>query len=185
MRGNETRRKIRILSKRFYGNKSEDSSEVIVVSVEHGISRVEPGGTSLQNYANVDAIQLALERCKKAGIKESQISILTPYRGQKMLALTILERGLYQEVSTIDSAHLLDTSKTFTETASLSAATRFGLFIFLQAMQFHSGSKKDDSTVLGALFKDYLGDALVYHDKQHGDTHPNTLEERRRNEARA
>ena len=223
---NDIRQKVRATSKQFYGNKSPEGSEIIVVNVERGISRVEKGGNSLQNYANVDAMQEALQRCMAAGISPTQITILTPYRGQKMLAQSHNLDGSCKEIATVDSYqgkenHIifldyvtarrflrhhsnneddeLDFSSLTEEeyknvTAHLKdihrncvALTRamYGLIIFCQLIQFHSGDEKSDKSVLGGLMKDFMVKGLVYHDKTHVDTHPMAQEERARNKTSA
>lgn len=99
---NPTREKVRQVIGQYYGQ--EYPEEVAFVNVDRGISRVEPNGTSLQNYANADAIRLAVERCLAAGIDASQISIITFYRGQKnLLQGGKIEADMIHEVSTVDA----------------------------------------------------------------------------------
>ena len=59
---------------------------------------MEPNGTSLQNYANADAIAELLERMLKRGIPPSSITILTIYKGQKSIVSSRLET-VYTTVS--------------------------------------------------------------------------------------
>ncbi len=54
-------------------------------------SRVEPGGTSLQNYANADAIAEAVQRMVEFGIPPSSITILTIYKSQTFIIVSKLE----------------------------------------------------------------------------------------------
>lgn len=98
---NETRRRVRAISTKHYGLKIP--SEVIAINVERGISRVETNGTSLMNYANVDAMATAIDHCLAEGIEPSQITVLTFYKGEKMLALKKLDNGKLREICTVDS----------------------------------------------------------------------------------
>lgn len=81
----------------------KDPQEVVFINVDRGVSRVEPNGTSIQNYANADAMLLAVERCLAAGILASQISIITFYRGRKNLVQLKIGDGKLREVGTVDA----------------------------------------------------------------------------------
>lgn len=58
------------------------------VNVKNGVSRLEQGGSSLQNWANADAIISAMDKCVSHGIPATDINVLTLYLGQKKLVLT-------------------------------------------------------------------------------------------------
>lgn len=60
-------------------------SEVMVVNMERAISRLEPNGTSLQNYANADMIEELVASLLRLGAKPHMITILVFYSGQKKL----------------------------------------------------------------------------------------------------
>ena len=79
----ETKQKVRQVSMKHYDIKPKTGGSVyFFVDVAYGVARVVPNGTSLQNYANADAIVTAIRRLLKKGIKADQISILTLYKGQ-------------------------------------------------------------------------------------------------------
>lgn len=80
---NPIRKKVRNVVPQHYGQTVP--TDVVFVVIDRGISRVEPDGTSLQNYANADVMRRAFEWCLAARIDASQISITTFYRGQKNL----------------------------------------------------------------------------------------------------
>ena len=80
-------------------------SEFFVVSVQHGRSRPEPTGTSLQNHANANSIIFVLRRLIASGIPCESIVILGYYKGQAAVVKQKAEQaGLtYREWSTVDS----------------------------------------------------------------------------------
>lgn len=99
---NATRQQIRQIAQEHYGQNVP--TKAVFVNVDRGIFRVEPNGTSLQNYFTADAMQLAVERCLSAGIDASQISTITFYRGQKnLLQGEKIEDGMLREVGTVDA----------------------------------------------------------------------------------
>lgn len=104
---NKFRQMMRYVSKDFYGIK-EEGSEYGFVAVVRGAARVEPSGISLQNYANADAICLALKRLIDVGMSSKQIIILTNYKGEKtILSFKIeeLSKGQWsvEDVATVDA----------------------------------------------------------------------------------
>ena len=62
--------------------KSEKGSVYWLESVFHGVCRHEEGGSSLQNYANADAICDRVKQLIEHGIRPEQITILVYYKSQ-------------------------------------------------------------------------------------------------------
>ena len=84
-----------------------------MVDIPLGISRIEEGGTSLLNYAHVDAIRDELRRALEKGVDPKDITVLVWYAGQKGLIdseikFVVLANGATilhscREVSTFDA----------------------------------------------------------------------------------
>ena len=112
---NDTRRIGREIAKNLYRINGPQSagSETWFVDVVHGVSRVQENGTSLQNYANADAIAFFIDRLIGKGVSADAIVILTYYSGQKsVLAARLAEfarakgrpwAGTSFEISIIDA----------------------------------------------------------------------------------
>ena len=86
---NSVRQAMRWISEEHYRIKG--GSEYWFVDVVHGISRPEPNGTSLQNYANADAISQAVAYMIDAQILAENITILTIYKGQRLISVSKVE----------------------------------------------------------------------------------------------
>ena len=111
---NDIRRISREISKNYYGINGPEGvgSETWFVDVMHGVSRVQENGTSLQNYANADAIALFVDQLIGKGVSADVIIILTYYSGQKSVIAARIEEyarakgrawaGTSFEISTID-----------------------------------------------------------------------------------
>ncbi len=107
VRDNTIRKAMRLVSTKYYGVKG-DGSEYWFVDVARGTARVQAQGSSLQNFANADAICTAIGRLVKEGINPSIINILSLYKGQKSVVMTKLigvPGGLWRfgDVATVDS----------------------------------------------------------------------------------
>ncbi|KAL9004152.1 MAG: hypothetical protein Q9188_003022 [Gyalolechia gomerana] len=109
---NRVRELVRQVSFKHYGIRGEasrdDGSEYFFIDVVNGSARVEPQGTSLLNYANVDAIRLLVDRLVAAGVSTDCIVILSMYKAElKLLALKITRladgRKKYHAISTTDA----------------------------------------------------------------------------------
>ena len=102
---------IRRVTSKYYGIKGKDGngSLYMMVDVVHGRGRLEEGGTSLQNYANADAIVEAIKYLLDEGFPRSEIKLLTLYKGQKTVLVSKLVQGiegdhwLPEDVTTVDS----------------------------------------------------------------------------------
>jgi hypothetical protein len=77
----------RKVSKQFYkleGERPEkDGSELFVINVKKGISRLQQHGTSLTNFANAEVVAANVDRLLQAGLHIGEITVLTYYTGQK------------------------------------------------------------------------------------------------------
>ena len=108
---NEYKQAIRRVTSKYYGIKGKDGngSVYMMVDVIHGRGRLEEGGTSLQNYANADAIVEAIKHLIDEGFPRSEIKLLTLYKGQKSVLVSKLSEGpegdhwVPQDVTTVDS----------------------------------------------------------------------------------
>ena len=84
-----------------------------IVDVQNGVSRHEAGGSSLQNYANANAIYEHVSMLLEQGIQASQITILVYYRAQSKILAQRLKRvtangrteRMYSIITTVDSFH--------------------------------------------------------------------------------
>ena len=84
-----------------------------MVDVQNGVSRHEAGGSSLQNYANANAIHEHVSMLLEQGIQASQITILVYYRAQSKIIAQRLKRvtangtreRMYSNITTVDSFH--------------------------------------------------------------------------------
>ncbi len=104
---NAVRKIMRLVSTKYYGAKG-DGSEYWFVDVARGTARVQAQGSSLQNFANADAICTAVGRLVKEGINPAMINILSLYKGQKPVVVSKLigvPGGLWKfgDVATVDS----------------------------------------------------------------------------------
>ena len=98
---NDWRRAARSVSKKYYNIQGPEGqgSEFWIVDVVHGKSHTSKNGISLVNYANSDAIALAIDRllmesaemATQDKIQPSDITLLTYYTGQKFLTITTLK----------------------------------------------------------------------------------------------
>ena len=81
------------VSKQHYGINGPEGkgSEYWFVDVMRGAARVQGQGTSLQNFANADAICLAVKRLRVTGMPPEDIVILTLYKAQKAIILSKLD----------------------------------------------------------------------------------------------
>ena len=98
-----------------YGVKAPDGKGALywIRNVVNSATRHEENGSSLQNFANVNAFAAQLADSKKYGIRPEQITILTLYRGQRNLLVQKLRpkgsddgtasHKMYSEVTTVDS----------------------------------------------------------------------------------
>ena len=108
---NEYKQAIRRVTSKYYGIKGKDGngSLYMMVDVIHGRGRLEEGGTSLQNYANADAIVEAVKHLIAEGFPRSEIKLLTLYKGQKSVLVSKLVEGVEgnhwvpEDVTTVDS----------------------------------------------------------------------------------
>ena len=71
-------------------------SEYVMVNVAYGTARPEPNGSSLQNFANADAIVKCVGRLLENGVPASEISILSYYRGQLNITVTKIKETTAQ-----------------------------------------------------------------------------------------
>ena len=102
---------IRRVTSKHYGIKGKDGngSLYMMVDVVHGRARLEEGGTSLQNYANADAIVQVIGHLIDEGFPRSEIKLLTLYKGQKTILVSKLAEGIGgnhwvpEDVTTVDS----------------------------------------------------------------------------------
>ena len=79
----ETKDIMRAMSKGLgIAKKSKKGSIYWLESVFHGVCRHEEGGSSLQNYANADAISDRVKQLIHDGIRPEQITILVYYKSQ-------------------------------------------------------------------------------------------------------
>ena len=87
---NSVRQAMRTVSKKHYNirGRTGEGSEYWFVDVKNGMAWLEDRGSSLQNWANADAIIAAMDRCVFAGIAATDINVLTLYQGQRKLVLT-------------------------------------------------------------------------------------------------
>lgn len=104
---NSIRQAIRRVSTKHYGAQG-DGSEYWFIDVVRGTARVQARGTSLQNFANADAIFTAINRLTGEGIDPALINILSLYKGQKSIIVTklvVVPGGLWTfgDVATVDS----------------------------------------------------------------------------------
>ena len=84
-----------------------------IVDVQNGVSRHEAGSTSLQNYANADAIYKHVSILLDQGIQASQITILVYYRAQSKILAHRLRRimadgtteRMYSNIKSVGSFH--------------------------------------------------------------------------------
>jgi len=107
VRDNPIRKAMRLVSTKYYEAQG-DGSEYWFVDVVRGTARLKAQGTSLQNYANADAICTAVDRLVKEGINPAMINVLSLYKGQKSVVITKLlgvAGGLWEfgDVATVDS----------------------------------------------------------------------------------
>ena len=93
IKDNDFRRIAREVSKRKYGIKGPNGrgSEYWMIDIAHGLSKVQHNGTSLQNYANADAIAALVDEFLAKDVKPAQISVLTYYTGQMTLVIQKIE----------------------------------------------------------------------------------------------
>ena len=99
------------MTSKYYGIKGKDGngSLYMMVDVVHGRARLEEGGTSLQNYANADAIIQAIGYLIDEGFPRSEIKLLTLYKGQKTILVSKIAEGVQgnhwvpEDVTTVDS----------------------------------------------------------------------------------
>ena len=111
MLDNEYKQAIRRVTSKYYGIKGikGDGSLYMMVDVIHGRGRLEEGGTSLQNYANADAIVQAIKHLIAEGFPRSEIKLLSLYKGQKTVLVSKLVAGIEgnhwvpEDVTTVDS----------------------------------------------------------------------------------
>ena len=102
---------IRKVTSKYYGikGKNGDGSLYMMVDVVYGRGRLEEGGTSLQNYANADAVVEAIKHLIDEGFPRSEIKLLTLYKGQKTVLVSKLVEGIKgdnwvpEDVTTVDS----------------------------------------------------------------------------------
>jgi len=107
VRDNPIRKAMRLVSTKYYEAQG-DGSEYWFVDVVRGTARLQAQGTSLQNFANADAICTAVDRLVKERINPAMINILSLYKGQKSVVITKLlgvAGGLWEfgDVATVDS----------------------------------------------------------------------------------
>ena len=108
---NAYKQAIRRVTSKYYGIKDKDGngSLYMMIDVVHGRGRLEEGGTSLQNYANADAIVEAVGHLIDEGFPRSEIKLLTLYKGQKTVLVSKLVAGIEgnhwmpEDVTTVDS----------------------------------------------------------------------------------
>ena len=108
---NAYKQAIRRVTSKYYGIKGEhgNGSLYMMVDVIHGRARLEEGGTSLQNYANADAIVKAIGHLIDEGFPRSEIKLLTLYKGQKTVLISKLAEDnegnhwVPEDVVTVDS----------------------------------------------------------------------------------
>ncbi|KAI4289862.1 MAG: hypothetical protein L6R35_000864 [Caloplaca aegaea] len=91
-----------------WGVKKAGGSEYWAIDVPHGVSRVEPFGTSLQNYANVDTIDKLLRQLVyEQGMDANDICIICFYKAQTRLIMQRVvpddDGKLFREISTADA----------------------------------------------------------------------------------
>ena len=102
---------IRRVTSKYYGIKGKDGngSLYMMVDVVHGRARLEERGTSLQNYANAEAVIQAIRYLIDEGFPRSEIKLLTLYNGQKTILVSRLVEGpegdhwVPSDVATVDS----------------------------------------------------------------------------------
>ena len=104
----DTKNIMRAMSKRLgIAKTSEQGSVYWLESFVHGVCRHEEGGTSLQNYANADAICGRVKQLIKDGIRPEQITILVYYKSQIQVIAAKLKTSdgqkLYVKIVTADS----------------------------------------------------------------------------------
>lgn len=87
----EVRKIVRRVSQKFY--KVERDSEYWFVNVIQDVARIEKNGTSLQNFANADAIQKLIKNLTVEGIDTSTIGILAFYDRQKKMISNVVCPG--------------------------------------------------------------------------------------------
>lgn len=103
---NRTREIVRQVARDSYGIQVD--TEVFFINVPFGVARQELDGTSLQNYANIDATQNVLDRFIAGGIDPDNIVILTLYKAQTRLMAQRIprtgdDRRKYRQISTVDA----------------------------------------------------------------------------------
>ncbi|KAL8801998.1 MAG: hypothetical protein Q9200_006737 [Gallowayella weberi] len=106
-------------------------SEYFLVNVQNAESHAEPGGHSLQNYANVNAIDGILQGLESRGVPASEISILTMYKAQARLILKKIGRkpdgtSRFQEGSTADAFQGRESNIVILDFVVTKALTAFG-----------------------------------------------------------
>ena len=102
---------IRRVTSRYYGIKGKDGngSLYMMIDVVHGRSRREERGTSLQNYANAEAVVQAIRYLIAEGFPRSEIKLLSLYKGQKTVLVSKLVAAIEgnhwvpEDVTTVDS----------------------------------------------------------------------------------
>lgn len=77
-----TKDMVRAVSESHFGFPKGKGSVYFMVDVSYGTARFKPNSTSLQNYANAEAIAECVLVLFKGGLRGSQITILATYRGQ-------------------------------------------------------------------------------------------------------
>lgn len=107
---NETRRKVRRTSSKYYQIKGKHGSEYFSVDVPDSQSRSEEEGSTLANYGNATAVEELVANLNNEGIPADEIVVLCFYRLQvdllsdKVQASPDGTRGC-REVRTVDSFH--------------------------------------------------------------------------------
>ena len=83
-----------------------------------GVSKNEQNGTSLVNYASVDAMKDALQWYKDEGIPASDITVISLYSGNKEVALKKFDKGTFSEISSADAFQRLQNHIIFVDYVS-------------------------------------------------------------------
>ncbi|KAI4264041.1 MAG: hypothetical protein L6R42_000834 [Xanthoria sp. 1 TBL-2021] len=105
-----TRRKVRMTSSKYYQIKGNSGSEYFLLDVPNTQSRIEEGGDSPSNYGNATAIEELVQNLNNEGIPADDIVVLCLYKSQvtllskKVKASNNGTRGC-REVRTVDSFH--------------------------------------------------------------------------------
>ncbi|KAI4123459.1 MAG: hypothetical protein LQ338_005256 [Usnochroma carphineum] len=104
---NTNRRMVRAVAEKR-GIQEGHGSEYWGINCAGGVARVEPSGTSLQNYANVDTINQLVRDLVAEGIDPEDISILCFYKAEtRLIVHRMVSTGeneyLFKEVLTADA----------------------------------------------------------------------------------